>query len=68
MSFHVGRSWTGTEVEDGCPCPKEPCGLVDIARAVPECDHHPVERMKSMRQGHKAAACPGATKGESGER
>jgi len=58
--WHTGRSWTGHEIEDDCPCPKEPCGLVDTGRAVAECLQHPVGRAKSMRQGHRAGACPAA--------
>ena len=26
--YHVGRSWTTHELEDACPCPQAPCGLV----------------------------------------
>ncbi|MFR9767083.1 hypothetical protein [Nocardia sp. SC052] len=60
MSYHSGRCWPpGTAIEDECPCPKEACGLVDLQRAVPECEHHPFWRAKSMRQGHRAEDCPG---------
>lgn len=58
IAYHVGRSWTGHEIEDGCPCPQAPCGLVDVRDAVSDCGHHPVLRAKSMRQGHRAADCP----------
>lgn len=54
---HSGRSFVGTEIEDACPCPQEPCGLVDYARAHPDCEHHPIERRKTMRQIHDAQAC-----------
>lgn len=57
--MHVGRAWHGHDIEDTCPCPQEPCGLVDPGRADPECQHHPVGRAKSIRQGHKASECPG---------
>lgn len=57
---HIGRSWPGaTPIEDACPCPKEPCGLVDREKAHPDCPDHPMERMKSVRQSHSAADCPG---------
>ena len=58
---HVGRSWSGTRIEDICPCPQEPCGLVDLGRTHPDCDEHPPSRAKSMRQIHDAARCPAAT-------
>lgn len=57
--WHVGRSAFGTALEDGCPCPKEPCGLVVRAKAVPECTEHPLERHKTIRQGHPANRCLG---------
>jgi hypothetical protein len=50
MTFHIGRSWSGHPLEDGCPCPKAPCGLVDMDRT---------ERSKSIRQSHPASECPG---------
>jgi hypothetical protein len=56
--WHVGRSWVDTRLEDVCPCPKEPCGLVVLARADPDCPEHPPARFKSMRQGHPADRCP----------
>jgi hypothetical protein len=59
MSWHVGRSWFGHEIEDACPCPKTSCGLVDLANTDPECVQHPVERMKTIRQGHREDDCPG---------
>ena len=58
MSFHIGRSWSGHPLEDGCPCPKAPCGLVDVDRTDPACLEHPAERGKSIRQSHSASACP----------
>lgn len=56
---HIGRSFVGHPLEDGCPCPKEPCGLVARSRAVSECREHPVVRGKSIRQGHSPGDCPG---------
>lgn len=32
MSEHIGRSWTEHPIEDTCPCPQEPCGLIGVAR------------------------------------
>lgn len=58
--FHIGRSWTGHELEDGCPCIKAPCGLVDIRAtelADIQCDQHRVEAAKTIRQMHPASAC-----------
>lgn len=62
IAYHVGRSWSGHEIEDACPCPQVPCGLVDVQEAVDECGHHPALRCKSMRQGHPAEDCPNKEK------
>lgn len=59
LVMHVGRSWTGTELEDACPCPKQPCGLVVPAEAAEECTQHPPKRVKTIRQAHPADRCPG---------
>ena len=59
---HVGRTWSGTRIEDTCPCPKEPCGLVNLDRTHPDCTEHPPRRAKSMRQIHDADRCPAATR------
>lgn len=56
--YHVGRAFTGHHLEDECPCPQEECGLVSIDKANPECLQHPLGRFKTIRQGHKASACP----------
>ncbi|MEZ0096360.1 hypothetical protein [Streptacidiphilus sp. EB129] len=56
---HVGRSWSGTYLEDPCPCPKAACGLVIQEEADPACDQHPVNARKTMRQRHAAGDCPG---------
>lgn len=32
-SMHMGRSWSGSRLEDECPCPQEACGLVRLDRA-----------------------------------
>ncbi|MGI5245082.1 hypothetical protein [Dactylosporangium sp. CA-139066] len=58
-AWHIGRAWSGTEIEDGCPCPKAPCGLVDQAalKVGEACPQHLVN--KTIRQSHPADACPG---------
>jgi len=62
VNYHIGRSWPGmgNEIEAECPCPKAPCGLVDPDKAHPDCEHHPLSRPKTMRQGHRADRCPAA--------
>lgn len=55
-SVHMGRCFTGTAIEDGCPCPKADCGLVDADNIHPDCDQHGVA--KTMRQGHRTDKCP----------
>ena len=57
--MHVGRSWTGHHLEDSCPCPQEPCGLVSISKADPSCPEHPEMRAKTIRRSHPASECPG---------
>lgn len=54
---HLGRSFNGTAIEDDCPCPKAPCGLIIGGQESPECgQHHPG---KTIRQGHAPDQCPG---------
>jgi hypothetical protein len=57
-TYHIGRSWSGSVLENECPCPKAPCGLVPDDQTVPECPEHAPERCKTMRQRHLAATCP----------
>lgn len=57
-ALHMGRSWVGHAIEDECPCDKAPCGLVDAGRMSPDCDQHPHERTKTIRQMHYAEDCP----------
>lgn len=60
LTYHVGRSWDGPgPLEEGCPCPKEPCGLVRGDSASPECNQHHWGSMKTMRVGHRAESCMG---------
>lgn len=54
--LHIGRSWTGHVVEDECPCPKAPCGLVISGEVHPDCPQH--QANKTIRQGHAAEDCP----------
>jgi len=56
---HIGRSWTSRHLEDACPCPHAPCGLVVYDTVDPNCDQHHWSAAKSMRLGHSAADCPG---------
>jgi hypothetical protein len=58
-SAHRGRSFTGYDLEDNCPCIKEPCGLVDLEKANEKCSEHAFGSSKTMRQGHYADKCPG---------
>jgi hypothetical protein len=57
--MHIGRSWTGTHIEDECPCPKTVCGLVSSGSTDPHCGHHPFSAAKTIRQAHPAQHCPG---------
>lgn len=56
--WHKGRSWTGHTLEDACPCPQEPCGLV--ADPDPKCGQHWWEHAKTIRQAHRPEDCPDA--------
>lgn len=56
--MHIGRSWTGTALEDDCPCPKADCGLVISEEAVEECPQHAISAAKSLRQLHWDENCP----------
>jgi len=54
---HIGRSWTGTRLEDDCPCPKAPCGLVIRDQVDPNCAQHALTACKTIRQIHSAEDC-----------
>lgn len=58
---HIGRSFTGHPIEDTCPCPQAPCGLINFDDIRDDCPQHHWSACKSMRQGHPADHCPGAT-------
>ncbi|MGV9546834.1 hypothetical protein [Streptomyces ardesiacus] len=58
--MHIGRSFDGGgHIEAACPCPLEPCGLVDRGKVSDKCDQHPPAACKTMRTGHPAESCPG---------
>jgi hypothetical protein len=44
-------------MEDECPCPQEPCGLIARDKAVEDCPQHYFGRSKTMRSIHFAADC-----------
>lgn len=60
---HSGRAWSGHVIEDKCPCPQQPCGLVKLSEADPECPEHRMD--KTLRQGHAEKDCPGPSKEDS---
>ena len=54
---HIGRSWPpASPIEDNCPCPKAPCGLVIAGSAI--CDQHHYRNGRTMRQIHYPDNCP----------
>lgn len=55
--MHIGRSFSGTRLEDDCPCPKASCGLVRSPSD--ECDQHALLAGKTLRRMHAAENCPG---------
>lgn len=57
-AFHFGRAWSGHEIEDACPCPQAPCGLVSSHEVRPDCGHHAMVAAKTLRQRHVATECP----------
>lgn len=55
---HFGRSWSGSSLEDLCPCPQQPCGLVTGADAERlDCPQHAQKYAQTMRQSHLASEC-----------
>jgi hypothetical protein len=58
--WHVGRSFSDTRLEDSCPCPKAPCGLVISDQIKERCTEHSWTHGKAIRQGHQPKDCPGA--------
>lgn len=61
MGTHVGRSWPNLapHLEDECPCPQEPCGLVDLDKVDPSCTQHTLAAAKTIRSSHAPERCPG---------
>lgn len=58
--WHYGRSFGDSRfLEEKCPCPKAPCGLVIQGQTDPECEHH--KPMKTIRQAHAPDKCPVTT-------
>lgn len=57
---HIGRSFDGPGLlEEACPCPKQPCGLVakgDAERV--DCPEHALRAAKTIRSWHAAENCP----------
>lgn len=58
VRLHYGRSWSGTDLEDDCPCGKAPCGLVDSLLVDENCPQHAVGASKTIRQLHYNIFCP----------
>lgn len=57
---HIGRAWTGHDIEDRCPCPQEACGLVAEDKIDPSCPEHAIEQGRTTRSTHRESSCPGA--------
>lgn len=62
QDLHVGRSFKGIyRMEESCPCPQLPCGLVDMGKAIEiDCPEHSPIHAKTIRTTHQANQCPGA--------
>jgi hypothetical protein len=56
QGWHIGRCWNGSRVEDECPCPKAPCGLVVQGQIDPNCEQHKLTQ--TIRQSHPPDKCP----------
>lgn len=55
--MHIGRSFGDLHpIEDECPCPQEPCGLVSKDKIDPSCTQH--VGTKTIRQAHLESECP----------
>lgn len=62
---HIGRAWSGCEIEQECPCPQAACGLVIDTQALPGCRHHYLPKWTpTIRQAHDADKCEGAHRPE----
>ena len=74
MGTHIGRHWSAIyeakrtndldkgepTIEEGCPCPVEPCGLVDQDKVSPDCTQHTMIAAKTIRSSHSEEDCPSA--------
>ncbi|MER5608295.1 hypothetical protein AB0F93_03560 [Micromonospora tulbaghiae] len=56
--MHFGLSATGNDIEQQCPCPLAPCGLVLDIDADEACPHHGRWAEMSIKQIHPAQSCP----------
>ena len=60
LELHLGRSFgTRRHIEDACPCPQEPCGLIAMSRISLDCEQH--EFRQTFRQSHTPAQCAAVT-------
>ena len=57
MTWHIGRSFTDTHIEDSCICPQENCGLISANKRNQKCEQHSLT--KTIRQSHLANDCKG---------
>jgi len=57
-NMHIGRSFSGTRLEDACPCEKQLCGLVKISDISKDCTEHNLLAGKTIRQMHSDEECP----------
>ena len=62
-SIHMARGCGPGDLETGCACPKEACGHVDSARALPGCVQHGDRYAQTMRSMHLSTNCPGGRPG-----
>lgn len=57
---HIGRSFKPGSIEQECPCPVLPCGLVSQQAANEvDCPQHALGSAKTIRSAHDADKCPG---------
>lgn len=57
--LHISRTFTGHSVEDACPCPQAPCGLVIVAAIVHTCPQHGKIGRGTILAMHEGEDCPG---------
>lgn len=73
MGHHIGRHWPNAYIAEGrgasdhptieaeCPCPREPCGLIEESKVHPDCNQHKMN--KTIRSSHDSEKCPGHPEG-----